>query len=885
LHNLLKSYHKANRKNKNRLSHYTQIYVLISIFIIASLYHPVSLQCLNDRYLKYSVVHTIPCDTIIIKPPNINPALIAYHYIHDGKWEETISFIDSILFGNSSSLMQVNNIAYLYNYLGTAHKRAGSYFLSEVSYQIARTLAVIKKDKTLADYIELNKADLQLEKRNFLESIKTNHNLQQKKNLKRDIIAISLLDMATASLGAANLPLANLAISKLLDLLETESFEEEFKMALFYLNYGRYLTSMKKYDEGIKLLKSALFECQQSYPENHYINAVIFRHLGISYISINEPDSAHYYLGKAIGLLENNDIESSKQNGADYETVLVESLLSRGGLFLQQYSKSRNEKSDLLTKAYSDYHTSVNRIARLSHIRQSESSRFIIAEKGTEAFKLGIFTSLNLFENTREQKYLDQAFTWSIIAKSLSLHWLSQRDYIYPIAGIPLDSLSKLQEMREDIQDWLDRIDVIENEMAIPDTADLDQICQVVLRYELLEQQIKENYKSIKAASNNNEISDNLIPDNFRHETYLGYQDLDSLLIIFGVNHKQRFHKIIPLDSTIRNDIDRYKRLISRPRLGVYGQKEILDFQYISNRIYSAIIEPVEEFIESKNLAIHLDGCLLGLPFESLVFNHTEPTQIRKFKYLDYLIHKYHVRYVASPFLLQEEGNPNSIKKSLLLVCPDQMNELSMASESDRINAILPKLKIQSLDDISSNFKTEMSNYQNIHISSHLLSRDDDFMESGLVCGNGEGSTILPFKEILYSKLNNAHIYLNGCESGSGPINHGEGLMSLSLAYTMAGAGSIIQHLWKAPDQAAADIAVQYYKNSKWVKPEKALQKAKKNYLKEAKPGHDHPFYWAGIVYYGHRNDHNKKPYLVLGAVIVLTFGMVYLRWRKVRLK
>ncbi|MCK5821034.1 MAG: CHAT domain-containing protein [Bacteroidales bacterium] len=671
------------------------------------------------------------------------------------------------------------------------------------------------------------------------------------------------------ALGNVNFaPEANKIYDKLFDIIEDDFPSGSFEPYLSYLNAGKLQQSLGNYALGVKYLQEATEWAIKKYGTDHLHTANSFFRLAQGYEKAGFRDSCYQLLNKSIDIMLATQHEPILPLNS-YETVLIEMLIERGRFMLEQNNHMR---------AYSDFRLVINRIERLSQINTSESTRFIIAKKGQEAFRMGILCALNLYKESGIPSYLNQAFEWSIQAKSLSLYWLSLRDYVYPIAGIPLDSLSKLQLMREKILNWQDKVDILN--MKAPDTSDLKRISKTALQYELLEQQILKNYELIRKASDENAITGLLIPENFRHESYLGYQDIDSLLIVFGVNKNERFFQVLQLDSALKTDIENYKKLLTATRSGVYNQSEVIDFQRLSNRVYKGILEPVESVIKSKNLALHLDGCLLGLPFESLVHSTPESVTYPRFKDLNYLLHHYHFRYVASPFLLKKDFKHVSRQKSLLLTCPDQLNHLSIGSEAYRLQKIIHQLEIQRLDRIGPEFKEEMHEYKNIHISSHLLSQSNDFMESGLVCGSENPSTILPFKDILYSELNHAHIYLNGCESGTGPINHGEGLMSLSLAYTMAGAASVVQHLWKAPDEAATEIAVQYYRNNRKRKSEWALQMAKMTYLKNTKSGHDHPFYWAGIVYFGYRSKTNNKPYVYGGSILALGLAFFYFRKR-----
>jgi len=54
-------------------------------------------------------------------------------------------------------------------------------------------------------------------------------------------------------------------------------------------------------------------------------------------------------------------------------------------------------------------------------------------------------------------------------------------------------------------------------------------------------------------------------------------------------------------------------------------------------------------------------------------------------------------------------------------------------------------------------------------------------------------------------------------------MGNGEGLMSLSLAFTLAGAKSVVQHMWDADDETSGQIAKQYYKSKKRLPESEAL--------------------------------------------------------------
>ncbi len=95
-------------------------------------------------------------------------------------------------------------------------------------------------------------------------------------------------------------------------------------------------------------------------------------------------------------------------------------------------------------------------------------------------------------------------------------------------------------------------------------------------------------------------------------------------------------------------------------------------------------------------------------------------------------------------------------------------------------------------------------------------------------------------------------IVLSGCNTGMGTLKTGEGILSLSRSFLYSGVRSIAYTLWPEPDQAGADIMIEFYKGIKSKKMlEDALQSAKLIYLSVADPAKSHPYYWGGFLIAG----------------------------------
>ena len=123
-----------------------------------------------------------------------------------------------------------------------------------------------------------------------------------------------------------------------------------------------------------------------------------------------------------------------------------------------------------------------------------------------------------------------------------------------------------------------------------------------------------------------------------------------------------------------------------------------------------------------------------------------------------------------------------------------------------------------------------------------------------------------------------ALVILSACETGSGSLVDGEGLISLSRAFSYAGCKSVITSLWRADDAATAFIASRLHHHLLEGEPrDRALQLAKLDYLDD--PGvelrYKTPSFWAHLVLLGdYKPVAEKGPdlWLLIGCIIFLLF-------------
>jgi len=132
--------------------------------------------------------------------------------------------------------------------------------------------------------------------------------------------------------------------------------------------------------------------------------------------------------------------------------------------------------------------------------------------------------------------------------------------------------------------------------------------------------------------------------------------------------------------------------------------------------------------------------------------------------------------------------------------------------------------------------------------------------------------------DLYLHQLNADLAILNACETGTGELYKGEGVMSLSRAFTYAGCPSLMMSLWSIYEGSSANILEIFLKNlKKGNSKDVALRQAKLDYLANTSTIYSHPNYWAGLVLTGNTNamefKHPLNGFWWILTVLLLLFG------------
>jgi len=98
-------------------------------------------------------------------------------------------------------------------------------------------------------------------------------------------------------------------------------------------------------------------------------------------------------------------------------------------------------------------------------------------------------------------------------------------------------------------------------------------------------------------------------------------------------------------------------------------------------------------------------------------------------------------------------------------------------------------------------------------------------------------------------------VVLSACETGTGDVVNGQGVMGLRRSFITAGAKSMVMSMWNVPDQETKKLMVLFYGNmiGKGMDRSSALREAMLRTREESirQYGYDNPYYWGGFVFLG----------------------------------
>lgn len=755
-------------------------------------------------------------------------------------------------------------------------------------------------------------------------------------NLATDYYAFEYKNLLASIYSATNRPnIAKEILKSIIHSLIIEYGEEDFDLADQYTAYGQFFIHINQPDSGLAYLEKAeriynLYEnTQRDLGEIYLAIADAWSEIQVKSSSVSEfqalksrnLNNAIGFYSKGLKIL-NEKLEIEKLEYTDFENsnfqVLSLRLLNQLGQTWQQLAYIQQDHHQQRTIEYLTLALNAFTIAsdiamqtRTSFI--SEESKILFAELQSYIFSSTISASYELFQLTSQSQYFNIAFENAGRAKAASLFDNIAEMQARETSLIP-DSLMELENRyNSNLAYYKERL-YEEIHSSTSDSAKVAEFQQQIFTNEqrrtdlraYLESNFSEYYelKYKRQRLSVHDIQRRLK----RNETLVEYvvnsedsQSNSGRIYVFAISkEKYQFRKESFTPNT-KKDIEIIHRTLSTTQFLNSGIEQFRSYCDASYALFKKLLEPSLDIIRDKRLTIIPDGILSYIPFEALLTQEAEKNHIH-YHDLPYLILDYPVNYAySSELYLRENSKPTFQRSNTIAFAPDYKNA-RYADESvpqlasipgifEEVKYLTQKIRANSFiekEATEGHFRKYAGEYDILHLAMHTIINDSVPLFSRLAFFPGSDDDLhddgwLNTSDIYSLNLKARMAVLSACNTGSGILRNGEGVMSLARGFLYAGCPSVVMTLWEVEDRSGTEIMKEFYRNLKSGKAKDiALRNAKLKHIQNADPLMSHPHFWLGYITIGETEPlFSGNEIYFFGTLILIAFLLIADHFRK----
>jgi CHAT domain-containing protein len=554
---------------------------------------------------------------------------------------------------------------------------------------------------------------------------------------------------------------------------------------------------------------------------------------------------------------------------------------------------------DDLTNGLRTFIVALDMMDELRFMYSFESKPYLSSEAKIHFFN-ALDMALDLYKLTGEKKYLEQAFQLSERNKAATLNEFLRtnkaREYIGSVAPwiTHEDSIKQLINKTES--------SLIKNSAGTnsdPDTAMLLQTRLSNLKDELKLIGItarRENPEYFKIVYSNAgylpEDVQELINPGEALIDYTVLRDVNlslDVMIVIVLTHDTLYTYRDTLPGSFREDLRAFRGSIT----SYVDSKVFQDFARLSNLMYGYLFAPIEKFNKISRLIILPDEELGYLPFEAFVCDTIKPKG-SDFRKLSYLNRKYEISYISShEQLYQFRKNPVKRPKSVVYAFApfassgaiiDSLDLLPLENSGKEIKFVSKYFKTKIFKDKEAGEQSLRRAFQKesvISLSTHGMMDPAQPMQSRLMLNPSEPDGSLFLFEMMSLKIKSSLVILNACNTGTGKLQVGEGILSMARGFQFAGVPSVITTLWPVDDRSSATITKLFFQYlHAGMDQREALMKARNAYVDQSSKATGAPYFWAGQVLIGDPGSisiqHRVNPLIILIPLILAAIILIF---------
>ena len=806
-------------------------------------------------------------------------------------------------------------IAGSYNNLGVVYKYKGNYDLALAYYQRCLSIIEAELGKehfnTAGSYNNIG--EIYLFKEDYDKALyyfkKKLEIIKKVLGDNHPDIAGCYLNIGTAYNGLHNYAMEVKSYKEGINCMLNSESEMHPTLPSLYTNLALCYQDSGRTAEAIALIKKALNLEEEIYGGRHPELASTYRDLAEIFLSNSDYDSSRYYLQKSMIALESN-FAPGLTDPLLRTMDELEYLKTQIGFADMYYKKYKTVGNDNIALQAIDAFNNVSKTA--SGIRQLynlEDSKMTFLKDISSIYPKAIDVAVRIYETRAGKENLNTAYRFVEESKSLALLDAVRQSQISSCGNIPDSIINREKKLKNDLsvlktQILLNEGDDFDSVLYIEQK---DNYNSTRIKYEELMNEIRQDYPSYRQLICQDIYSlDDVMTSLDNTTAMLHYALADSQIYIFVIRNDACDILKQATGGNLSTIIKSYLKGITRNRINEY-------FTY-NPVLFETLIQPVLPYVKNKEkLIIIPDKELLYLPFESL--SYTDGTSSNDFGALHYLINDFEITYQYSSSLWLVSKQKNTVNKEADNEIPDRFigyapvfasktQDVSSFMSRDQytndttyrnirigdryfgdlpyteteVKEIMNLFKEKGLeadgrffeDASEKNFYNEAKDYKYVHVATHGLINDEHPELSGLLFYLADTTNlqighdsldergisystdgILYTKEVYNLNLHADLIILSACETGTGLLSAGEGVMSLTRGFVYAGTPNVIFSFWKVGDKSTSDLMCKLYSFILDGKSySTALREAKLALIKSKKTCY--PGIWSGFSLVGY---------------------------------
>lgn len=853
-------------------------------------------------------------------------------YKATGDYDLSIEYyLQSIDFQQRKAEPEMLGIASSYNNLGMTYFNKGD-FVKAIEYlktaiSIKESIPGIEKVDFETNYANLGLAYLRNNQyqealSNFLLNYQLIRDHEEKFGDKDFLSAYNNLAIVLTYLEQYDLALSYL--QKALKIHERTSVLQEKT----YHNLAHIYRETRQSEKALTYYQQAIKYNIATLGSFHPDIAKQYRHMAIIEAGQGNFDSSLDLFQKSLatlapGFSSRNFHDNPSPDSIIAKTNFLRTLRDKAQVLQIIYNKT--DSADYLKAAHKTHLLAVALIDRMRK-EFTEGSKQFWTEETLPMFERAIQTAEEMFQLTDNHDYLYDAFNFAEKSKAVLLADAVKESGARRTAGIPDSLFVKEQDLKRDLAEYEKQLFLEKRKGVNADSLKTGtwqkKVFDLRRAHEQLIVRMEKNF-----------------PDYYKlkYETDLaGVEEIQahlkarqSGLIEYFMGGKNLFTFVLTPDTivlirqAITDEVSTHIRILreiltDRDLIFERGRDPRLFTQFTTQayELYQFLIAPVAEIIPSHILIIP-DGILGYLPFEILISQPPQDGAEADYASLPFLLKRFRLRYEYSANVMMNTRPHTPSSRHFAGFAPDYSSSLTEAASAGEqlfvsragfaplthnkpeVRAISRRLRGRSFvgnNATERRFTDVAGDFQILHLAMHAFTNDENPLYSALVFSEPEqindstmsentGDGFLYAYELYNLNLSANLAVLSACNTGTGKLARGEGVMSLARAFKFAGVPNVVMSLWQAEDRSTAEIMKNFYRNlDEGMDKDEALRQAKLSFIENSR--NTHPFFWATFVLIGDEQPMDLKPsllwYWIIGISLVLGGFIIFFRKKRI---